>query len=166
MIGICGASGMIGNALYEYLIEKKRTVLGTYCHNPKQGMVRFDLRWDDFEIFEKCSFVIVASAYSKIKFCEENKMEAFLLNVFQTCKFLSYLNDKGIPALFISSDASVKKDLNKTMYGKYKKMVERYINKKGLKCIYIRPSKITGKNVKELCEQICDQMWDFKWRKK
>lgn len=165
MIGICGASGFIGHALFEHLIYKGKTVLGTYCHNSKPGMVRFDIRKSGFDIFDKCEIVVVLSAYAKIKFCEENKVEAFFVNVFQTCKLLSYLNDKGIPALFISSDASVRADLMDTTYGKYKKIVEKYIKKKGLKCEYIRPGKITKDNVKELCDIVCEQIWAYKGRK-
>jgi nucleoside-diphosphate-sugar epimerase len=163
MIGICGASGFIGRELYQMMKSSGERVLGTYFNNPLPGLVKFDLRQRDFTIFDKCEFVIVASAYAKIKFCQENVVEAFFLNVLQTCRLLEHLNERGIPALFISSDAAER--LMETNYGKYKRMVEKYIKKKKLKCSYIRPGKITKENITELCEDMYAQACAYKGRK-
>ena len=130
MIGICGASGLIGSALHRILCEKGYSVLGTYCHNYQPGLFKFDLRTDDPDLFKDCELVVITSAYKKIKFCEENILEAFWLNVFNTLRLIEYLTEKGIPALFISSDAAIKPELMETTYGKYKRIVEKYIKKK------------------------------------
>lgn len=165
MIGICGASGFIGSHLERYLLIKGEKVLGTYCNNFKPGMVKFDLRKDDLGIFDECRFVVILSAYAKIKYCEDNCAEAFWLNVYKTCELLNHLNNKGIPALFISSDAAVKEDLMDTNYGKYKRMVEKFIKKKKLKASYIRPGKIKPENIDDLCQKICEQVWAYNGRK-
>ncbi|GAG10405.1 unnamed protein product [marine sediment metagenome] len=165
MIGICGASGFIGQEIFRQLMNKGETVLGTYCNNRKIGLVRFDLRRHSFKIFDDCSYVVVASAYAKIKFCQENNLEAFFLNVYRTKLLLDYLNEKGIPTLFISSDAAVKVDLMDTNYGKYKRMIEKHIKKKKLKSDFIRPGKIDKDNIKDLCKLICEQAWAYKGRK-
>ena len=165
MIGICGASGFIGLSLYNKLVSKGETVLGTFCNNFKPGMVRFDLRKDNMNIFDQCEYVIILSAYCKIKYCQDNPAEAFWLNVYKTSELLFYLNEKGIPALFVSSDAAVKEGLRDMTYGKYKKLVEKYIKKKKLKADFIRPGKIDKKNIQDLCEKICEQVWAYRGRK-
>jgi len=165
MIGICGASGLIGWEVYKQLVDKGESVLGTFCNNPKPGLIRFDLRKDKFGFFNKCEYVIITSAYKKIKWCQDNPGPAFWMNVYKTCELLFHLNDRGIPALFISSDAAVRKDLMDTNYGKYKRMVEKYIRKKKLKSDFIRPGKIDEKNVRELAQKICEQVWAYKGRK-
>lgn len=166
MIGICGASGLIGSVLQKEIIKKGETVLGTYCHHPKPGLVRFDLRNDDITLFDGCDFVFVLSNYKKIAYCEENKIEAFWLNVYCTVRLLNHLNKKGIPALFVSSDAAIKPELMETTYGKYKRLVERYIKEKNLKnCDFIQPGRINDENVEELARQMCEKAWARKGRK-
>lgn len=155
MIGICGASGYVGWELFRYLKGRHENVMGTYCRNRKNGLVRYDLREDPFSIFDQCSYVIVAAAYAKIKFCEKNQLEAFWLNVYRTRELLQYLNDKGIPALFISTDIAENPN---TIYGKYKLRVERFIKKEGLKSAYIRPGKIHKDNIRGLCDEIYENI--------
>ena len=154
-IGICGASGYIGHALYRYLKNKKLKVMGTYCNTLKKELIKFDLREDSFEVFDKCDFVVILSAYAKIKFCEDNKIEAYWLNVYRTKQLLEYLDEKKIPALFISSDAAITKD---TTYGIYKRRVERFISDNFLLAGYIRPGKITDDNIQDLCKEIHDKI--------
>lgn len=151
MIGICGASGFIGWGLYNYFLSLGEEVLGTYCNHQKPGLVKFDLRTDHFSIFDNCYFVVITSAYAKIKFCEENPLEAYALNVFYTVELLEYLNDKHIRSLFISSDMAVNRVNN---YGKYKAMVEQYIDQNKLRAKYIRPGRINKDNIRGLCSQI------------
>ena len=152
MIGICGASGFIGWELYNFIAEKEEEVLGTYCHNYKDGLQKFDLRNDYLNMFDSCDYVVILSAHAKIQFCEQNRIEAFYLNVLKTKHLLDHLNKKGIPALFVSSDAAEK--MRDTTYGKYKRMIEKYIKDNKLNADYIRPGKINEDNIKELCEQI------------
>ena len=165
MIGICGASGFIGEVLHKQCLNRGAGVLGTYCSRFKPGLYKFDMRSDDFDIFDECKFVVILSAYVKIKFCQENEQEAFLLNVDKTRKLLNHLNKKEIPALFVSSNAAVKAELMETNYGKYKRIVERHIKDKNLKCDFIRPGKIDKENVEELCQKICERIWASKGRK-
>jgi dTDP-4-dehydrorhamnose reductase len=151
MIGICGASGYIGWKLFKYLKANGERVMGTYCQREMPGLRQFDLREDNFKIFDKCEYVVLAAAYAKINFCEENKIEAYWLNVYRTMDLLRYLSGKGIPALFISSDAAINYD---TTYGIYKRSVEKKIASEGLDVEYIRPGKINDKNINELCKEI------------
>ncbi len=144
MIGICGASGYIGLTLYNYL----GNALGTYCNHPIPGLVKFDLRTDDFNIFDKCSAVVILSGYAKIKFCEENRQEAYDLNVYHTERLLEYLHSKGIPSLFVSGECAIRPN---TWYGLCKMEVENYIDQRKLNSQYIRPGKITKDNIEELC---------------
>jgi len=151
MIGICGASGYIGSRLFQYLHDQGEKVMGTYCNCTKKGLARYDLRTDRLSFFDDCSYVVVCAAYVKIRFCEINKMEAYWLNVYRTRELLEHLSNKGISALFISSDAAARHD---TTYGKYKKLVEKYIRQDNLKVQVIRPGKINEDNIDNLCEGI------------
>ena len=151
-IGIVGASGYIGYDLYRYIKKRGDKVLGTYCNNVTENLVRFNLREDDLSIFDDCSYVVVASGYSQ-EFCELNKIEAYWLNVYRTKALLAHLDKKGIPALFISSEKAVNP---KTVYGQYKRKVEMFIDKKGLNANYIRPEKVEECNIKYLCEEVYD----------
>jgi len=152
MIGLCGASGRIGYPLFEYLKSKGNKVLGTYHHHKITGLVRYDLRKDSISFFDKCEYVILAAAYCNTPFCENNRVEAYWLNVWRTKELLQHLSDKKIPTLFISSIAA-KVNLADT-YGKYKRLVERYIVQEGLAVEYIRPGKTGKDNVGQLCEEI------------
>ena len=151
-IGLCGASGRIGYPLFKYLRSRGHKVLGTYNKNTRDGLVRYDLREDPLDFFDECDYVILAAAYCNTPFCEDNKIEAYFLNVYRTNELLIHLSDKKIPTLFISSVAAVE-NLN-TVYGRYKRQVERYIMREGLDVQYIRPGKTNQDNVQQLCEEI------------
>ena len=152
MIGLCGASGRIGKPLYWYLKDQGEDVLGTYCNNRGMSLVKYDLRHDSLDFFDECDYVIVAAAYCNTPFCENNKMESFLLNVWRTSKLLSHLSMKQIPTLFISSVAA-KENLD-TVYGKHKLQIEKYIKDNYLDIDYIRPGKTGKHNVQKLCKEI------------
>ena len=103
MIGIVGASGLIGHALYKFLKKEGENVIGTYFLNKKKGLLRFDLRKDDFSIASKCSEVIITSAIVGIDECFLNRAEAYNLNVERTIGLIKYLADREIKPIFISS---------------------------------------------------------------
>jgi len=156
-IGLCGASGRIGWPLYNFLKAKRHKVLGTYCYNSRSNaignsLVKYDLREDTLDFFDKCDYVILASAYCNTPFCEQNKIEAYWLNVYRTEELLTHLSEKGIPTLFISSIAA-KVNLD-TTYGKYKRQVEKYMEENLVGVGYIRPGKTNQDNVQQLCEEI------------
>lgn len=151
-IGLCGASGRIGWPLFKYLRSKGNKVLGTYHRNERTGLRRYDLRKDPVTFFDKCDYVILAAAYCNTPFCENNRIEAYFLNVWRTNQLLQHLSDKGIPTLFISSVAAIEN--RDTVYGKYKRLVEKYIMREGLNVQYIRPGKTGKDNVGQLCKEI------------
>lgn len=143
--------------MFKFLKAKGHKVLGTYLTNSRNNvlrgqLVKYDLREDPIEFFDKCDYVILAAAYCNTPFCEENRIESYFLNVYKTKELLTHLSYKGIPTLFISSVAAVE-NLD-TTYGKYKRLVERYIMREGLAVQYIRPGKTGKDNVGELCKEI------------
>ena len=154
MISLVGASGYIGWELHKLLKANGEKVMGTYYQHKKPGLVRFDLETDNFSIFDKCGFVVILSAYTKIKFCEDKFADAFMLNVYHTMRLIDYLAEKDIPCLFMSSDAAEKND---TKYGKYKLLVELYI-KKFPRVRYLRPGKVNDSNIKDLCIDIYEHI--------
>jgi len=161
-IGLCGASGRIGLPLFKFLKAKGNKVVGTYCNNKIPDLVRFDLREDPLDFFDKCDVVILAAAYTNTPFCEQNKIEAFWMNVYRTIALLTHLSDKKIPTMFISSVAAVE-NLD-TVYGDYKRRVEKCIKKEQLKIEYIRPGYTNKDNVQALCKEIYADIKS--WRRK
>jgi len=156
-IGLCGASGRIGWPLFKFLKAKGHEVLGTYHQNSRNNvighnLVKYDLKVDPLTLFDNCDYVILAAAYCNTPFCENNKIEAYWLNVWRTKQLLHHLSDKGIPTLFVSSVAAVE-NLD-TVYGQYKRQVEKYIMKEMLDVQYIRPGKTGPDNVEQLCKEI------------
>lgn len=151
IIGICGASGYIGWGLFNFLLNRGEQVMGTYFKHPKLGLAKFNMLKNSFSIFKRCDYVVVASAYAKIQFCEENPTRTYKLNVQATEGLLQYLDNRHIKTLFISSDMAL--DHSK-LYGCYKAEVERFIQTNLNYCCFIRPGKINNNNMGELCKEI------------
>ncbi len=146
MIGICGASGKLGYALYKYLNTKEDSVFGTYYKHPKDGLVYFDITKDEFSIFNSCNVVIITSACTDISLCESNSKETKLINVTRTIEFINYLNTKNIKSLFLSSILAS----TQCIYGQQKLLVEKHIDLSS----YVRLKEIKNKNIPSFCEEI------------
>ena len=73
MIGILGASGLIGRHLYAFFAQHGREVLGTYYSEKREGLIAFDVTEGDFSIFNRCSHLILSAAITNIDACYEKK---------------------------------------------------------------------------------------------
>ena len=104
LIGIVGASGLIGRNLFAFLRKKGRQVLGTYCSMRQKGLIEFDLLKDDFSLFDNCKVVVICSAISNIDKCLLQKEQAHQVNVVKTIELINYLARNGIKTIFLSSD--------------------------------------------------------------
>jgi dTDP-4-dehydrorhamnose reductase len=159
MIGILGASGLIGFNLYNYLIHKGIQTLGTYCSTKKQGLVRFDLLKDDFSLFDKCSHAVIAAGITNIDDCFRHKEEAYKCNVEKTIEFIAYLKEKRIRTIFLSSDqvfdgqrgGYVETDQPNPVnhYGRFKLQVEEFIKNNLNNGLVLRLSKIYTTNLSD-----------------
>lgn len=159
MIGIIGASGLIGYNLYKALKSSRRKVIGTYFLNKKKELVRFDLKRGDFSLFDKCAQVVISSAITNIDECFLNKNEAYRINVKKTVEFIKYLADRAIKPIFLSSDqvfdgkkgnyAEKDEPHPINFYGDFKLQVEEFMKKNVENYLILRLSKIYSRSLKE-----------------
>ncbi len=104
LIGIVGASGLIGKNLFAFLRKKGQQVLGTYCSTCQKELIKYDLLKDDFSLFDNCKVVVMCSAISNIDKCLLEKEQAHQVNVVKTIELMNYLARNGIKTIFLSSD--------------------------------------------------------------
>lgn len=157
MVGIVGASGLIGYNLYKYLKDKDVAVLGTYCSLKKQGLHRFNLVEDSFSIFDSCQQVIIAAGITNIDECFLQRQRAYDVNVAKTIKFIQYLSDKKIKAIFLSSDQVFgdskgnyrEEDIPHPIncYGRFKLQAEQFMQQHSEDYLILRLSKIYSRNL-------------------
>lgn len=157
MIGLLGASGLIGWNLYKFLLTKQETVLGTYLSQKKEGLIKFDLEKDDFSLFDGCKQVIILGAITNIDECYLKKDLVYKINVERTIELISYLADRDIKPVFISSDQVFDgKKGNYTeedepnpvnYYGRFKLIVEEFTRVHLKDYLILRLSKTYSRNL-------------------
>jgi dTDP-4-dehydrorhamnose reductase len=157
MIGIVGASGLIGRNLFDFLRAHGEQAMGTYCLTPKEALLRFDLLKDDFAIFDNCNVVVISSAMSNIdQYYLEHDL-AYQIHVVKTIELINYLECNRIKIIFLSSDqvfdgrkgAYTEEDepgpLN--CYGSFKLSVEQHLVNNVKDYLILRLSKTYSTNV-------------------
>lgn len=159
MIGIIGASGLIGYNFYKTLRSKGEDVIGTYFSTRKRELIRFDLKKDRFSLFDKCKQVLIASAITNIDDCFLKKEEAYKINVEKTIEFIKYLADRKIKPIFLSSDQVFDGERGNyreedkphpiNYYGDFKLQVEEFMKNNLENYLILRLSKTYSRNLKE-----------------
>lgn len=159
MIGIVGASGLIGYHFYKTLKSRREDVIGTYFSTEKEELIKFDFKRDSFSLFDKCKQVVITSAITNIDECFLNKDEAYKINVEKTIEFIKYLADRKIKPVFLSSDQVFdgKKGNNTeedrpnpiNHYGDFKLQVEEFMKNNLKNYLILRLSKTYSRNLKE-----------------
>lgn len=159
MIGITGASGLIGWNFHNTLKIKGEADIGTYFSTEKKELIRFDLKRDSFFLFDKCKEVVITSAITNIDECFLNKDEAYKLNVEKTIEFIKYLSDRKIKPIFLSSDQVFDGEKGNyreedrpnpiNHYGNFKLQVEEFMKNNLENYLILRLSKTYSKNLKE-----------------
>lgn len=157
---ITGVSGMLGATLVK-LWNKKYQIYATagsdFLHNPATNFKVFNLKAKDYRpLFKwiKPDVVIHCAALTSHEYCQHNPKEAMLVNGESVKKFLDVFPEAKI--IFISSDAvfplntylANEKTMTNptTVYGKSKKLGEKYIIKSSGNSCIIRTT-IVGKNI-------------------
>lgn len=159
MIGILGASGLIGYNLYQFLNMKEGKILGTYFSRKKKGLIKFDLLSSNFSLFDKCRHVIIVAAITNIDQCFLKQEEAYKVNVVRTIEFIQYLAKKGIKPIFISSDQVFdgykgnykEEDLPNPInyYGRFKLQVEEFMKNNLKNYLILRLSKTYSRELED-----------------
>ena len=174
MIGIIGASGLIGHNLFKYLKKEKIDVLGTYCTKAKPDLVKFDMTSDSYDFLLKCKKVIICSAISNLDECYLKKDESYNLNVVKTKELIDYLVKKNIMPIFASTDKVFYGDKGNntedvipnpvTVYGQQKVEIEQFIQERTKNYLILRMSKTfsTDKNDEGFYQNIIESFTNNK----
>ena len=163
MIIVLGASGYIGNNLYNKFTEEEFNVAGTYFKNKINGLVYFDIcnmHLDDFKINTKIRYVIIASAVNaNIDDSKKNWDNSYYVNVTKTKSIIDYCFEQGIIPIYISSDGVFDglkgkyKEIDKknpvNCYGRIKNEVEDHLLNSGNKFIILRSGRVFGTDLKD-----------------
>ncbi len=153
---IFGASGFLGRELRNYFETKHKTVLGTYFANNQPGLIHFDLKHTDLDIFgtdlKKVRFAIICGATTTMDSCKADWAGTYRVNVEGTTALISRLQACGIIPVFISTDAvydgtrcnSSEDDVRvpALAYGRQKKEVEDFLFSRGGLFIIVRLGRI------------------------
>jgi len=106
---IIGASGFVGNFLYEILSKEDKTI-GTFCHRESKvaGFQYLDIR--DRKSVEvlvkriKPEIIILTAALTYVDYCEDNQKEAFEINVLGTTNVALLANEIKAKLIFFSTE--------------------------------------------------------------
>ena len=135
---VIGASGYIGRHLIEKYRSKYPNCIGTSFSNKNNNFISFDIRNPNIDALnlEQTGHkaVIIASAKSKISYCENESSKAYAVNVNGTMQMIKNLARTSLKIIFMSSDYvfdgargkySDEDETNPgTIYGKHKKKKE------------------------------------------
>lgn len=156
---IVGVEGGIGRALYELLLPSYNAVYGT-SRREQDGEIFFQIDLsNDFTGLKKipnsCNIAFICAATTKIVDCENDRVGSYAVNVTNTVKLVSTLQDLGMFVVWLSSNAvfSGKRPFSGldepymplTEYGRQKAAAEREIIELGGVAI-IRLTKVLSKD--------------------
>ena len=100
MILILGASGYIGNNLYNKFTEEGFDVAGTYSKNKISGLVYFDIRnmnLDEIKLDKKIHYIIIASGINiNIDNSKRDWKNSYYVNVIKTKIIIDYCFENNI----------------------------------------------------------------------
>ena len=163
MILILGASGYIGNNLYNKFTEERFDVAGTYSKNKISGLVYFDIRnmnLDEIKLDKKIHYIIIASGINiNIDNSKKDWKNSYYVNVIKIKIIIDYCFKNDIIPIYISSDSVFDglkgryKEIDKknpvNCYGRIKNEVEDYLLNSGNKFIILRMGKVFGNDLKD-----------------
>lgn len=161
MLLVIGASGFIGNKLYNYFKSKGLDVKGTYHSKTFEGAERdgiyLDLSNPDFSNIldlKNLTHVFFCQGVTNIDQCKINRNSSYKINVTNTIKLLKSFIYTTVVPIYLSTDMvysgtpknSTESDTlaPPTEYGKQKVEVENYITTQFSKYIILRLSKVYG----------------------
>ena len=135
---ILGATGLIGNHLYNFLKKTGKKVIGTYNKDKQESLFYFDITKSSLDELplSNISYAVICSAITKLDDCRDNPEYSHKVNVESTEKLIIELSRRGIVPVFLSSGAvfdgalgGYKEDSPRnplSIYGEQKLEVEDY----------------------------------------
>lgn len=160
---IIGASGLIGNELYQICKSQDIACIGTSTHNPKECLVSFDMQKQSIQDIvpdlNQEDVIVLLSAYSNPSWIFTHQEEAIDLNRTATLKLIDSLPTQRI--VFMSSvevfDGKKGNYIEKTppnplnLYGKMKAEVEAHLIHRGGNFCIVRTGWNVGWTLKKRC---------------
>lgn len=150
-IFIIGASGSVGNDLFNLFIKKKYKVFGTAFKNKKKKYIYLNLNNKNKKFIKNINskdVLIFNSAYTDKNWIENNKKKSKKLNLDSTINFLKEIKKVNCKIIFMSSvevfdgkKGNYKENQNPkpvSYYGKNKLLIEKFIAKNFINFTIIR----------------------------
>ena len=165
---IVGASGLVGNSLYE-LFSKNYQVLGTYNTNKINNLIHLNLLDNKqlVNLLKKFSpeIILFPAALSNVEFCEKNHNECWKHNVIGTLNLVNLIKKSPIKLVYYSTDyifdgtkgSPYREDDPPnplSIYGESKLMGERYIEEILDDYVIVRTQWLYGKHGRNFVETI------------
>ncbi len=156
MILIIGASGYIGQNLFQSFKKDGYDVLGTYAKTPSPDLIYFDLEKSSLaDLPRKPDYILICSlAYHSLDDSKKYWERAHHLDVVQTKKILHYCFVNGITPIYFSSDnvfdgvkGNYREDNPRnpiTCYGRLKFEIENELFSSGKPFVILRMGKVFG----------------------
>lgn len=172
MIGVVGASGLIGRHVCADMRAAGYDVMGTFFSRPQTGLIHFDVAQPTLSLFRRCRWLIVCTAVSRIEQCRKDPDQARTVNVDGTLALLRYALDNGTRVVFLSSDrvfSGAKGDYSEsdlpdpiTVYGQHKLDIERFLQETAPAALIFRLSKVFSPTMCEpsLYSEVAAQLRD------
>ena len=163
MILVLGASGYIGNNLYNKFIEEGFDVAGTYFKNKKNKFIYFDIcnmNLNEIKLDKKIHYIIIASGINiNIDNSKRDWKNSYYVNVTKTKIIIDYCFKNDIVPIYISSDGVFDgtkgkyKETDKknpvNCYGHIRNEVEDYLINSGNKFMILRMGRVFGTDLKD-----------------
>lgn len=156
---ILGASGYIGNYLFNRFKQEHFNVIGTYFKNKKPGLLKFSLentKLEDLKLAQNRITHMIIAAASNVKI-DESKIYwdySYKTNVIEIKRIIDFCFDHNIIPIYISSDGifdgkkgnycEEDKANPINCYGRMKYEVEKHILKSKKKFMILRMGRVFG----------------------
>ncbi len=159
MFLIIGASGLIGNHIYNRCLKISKTVVGTSTTGIQDGMIKYRIGSDDPEellgVFsghaKENNYAIIAGAITNLNDCFYNQTESEKVNINGTMELIKVLDENDVKVVFLSSDCVfdgmsgnyTEKDSTNPIcvYGKQKEKIEKFVLREIPEGVIFRISK-------------------------
>ncbi len=155
---VLGASGLIGRYVYDELKDRGKEVIGTYHSNKKEGLIKFDIAFDDISEIDlnDVKYGIICSGIAKIELADNEYGRK--VNYYGIEKVIDKFFENNIIPVYVSgavvfdgygneNEFNLRFPLNP--YGLQKRSVENILISSQKDFLIIRSGKIYGVNENE-----------------
>ncbi len=155
---IIGASGQVGEHLFQYAMTSGLEAIGTYYSFPVPGLYPLDLRQTEEVNFllrrVRPAVVYVPASLTHVDYCESHPEESYAINVRGICNLVQATRSLGAKLVYFSSDyifdgkAGPYREEDPanplSVYGQHKLLAEHYIALHAENYLIIRTTWVYG----------------------